>query len=307
MKYTDYRNNETSFRALSSLTPQQFLELLPYYEDAHREHFSRYELDGTLRCGRRSFTIYKNSPLPAVEDRLFFILVYLKNNPLQEYHAACFGMGQKHCNLFIHALYRIFEQCLHDADVMPVETQKELVPILAQLSSNGKIPVLFHDGTEREIPRPADPERQQENYSGKKKKHTLKNAVIIDACCAILFVSASVCGKTHDKKIADTMYDFPYPCILYQDTGYQGYRPDRATVMQPIKKPKGKELTEEQKEYNRRISSHRVRVEHAIGSVKYMRTVKDECRLRKNNFVERIFRSSAALHNFRIKLNPWKY
>jgi hypothetical protein len=51
--------------------------------------------------------------------------VYLKNNPLQEYHAACFGMDQKHCNNFIRVLYHILEQCLRDADVMSAETRKE--------------------------------------------------------------------------------------------------------------------------------------------------------------------------------------
>jgi len=81
-------------------------------------------------------------------------------------------------------------------------------------------------------------------------------------------------------------YSFPYPCHLYQDTGYQGYKPESVTVFQPIKKPKGRDLTEEEKEYNRKISSFRVRVEHAIGSTKHMRIVKDECRLRANNFVQ---------------------
>ena len=136
---------------------------------------------------------------------------------------------------------------------------------------------------------------------------TLKNAVVITACCLILFVSESVCGKTHDKKIADTMYAFPYPCMLYQDTGYQGYHPEGVTIIQPMKKPEGKELTGEEKEGNRLVSAFRIRVEHAIGSVKRMRIVKDECRLRANDFVNRIFIACAALHNFRIKTNPWHY
>jgi hypothetical protein len=149
---------------------------------------------------------------------------------------------------------------------------------------------------------------QKENYSGKEKKHTLKNAIIITATWLILFVSPSVFGKTHDKKIADTMYSsFLSPCVLYQDTGYQGFRPEGVTVMQPVKKTKGGMPTREEKEYNRKISSFRVRVEHAIGSIKRMRIVKDECRLRANYFVQRIFKTCAALHNFRIKLNPWRY
>jgi hypothetical protein len=307
MKYTEHQNNEKSFRSLTGFSHEQFLALLPCFAEAHNEYFTRYDMEGNYRNHRRSFVIYKNSPLPTVTDRLFFLLVYLKNNPLQEYHAACFGMDQKHCNSFIHVLYHILEQCLRDAEVMPAETQKEFESLLKTQPVEDSLPILLHDGTEREIPRPVDREEQQENYSGKKKKHTIKNAVVITACCMILYVSPSVCGKMHDKKIADTMYSFPYPCHLYQDTGYQGYKPEGVTIFQPIKKPKGRDLTEEEKEYNRKISSFRVRVEHAIGSVKHMRIVKDECRLRANNFVQRIFCSCAAMHNFRIKINPRHY
>jgi len=308
MKYIEHQNKAKSLRSLTVLSPDQFRELFSYFEEAHNEYFSVYDMDGNFCNGRRSFRIYKNSPLPTVEERLFFILVYLKNNPLQEYHAACFGMDQKHCNSFIHVLYLILEQCLQEAEVMPAESRGQFSRILKNLSQQtGEPPVLLHDGTEREIPRPVDPDEQQENYSGKKKKHTLKNALIVTACCLVLFVSPSLCGKTHDKKIAETMYSFSSPCILYQDTGYQGYKPQEVVIVQPLKKPKGRQLTPQQKEHNRQISSFRVRVEHAIGSAKRMRIAKDECRLRANNFVRRIFKTCAALHNFRIKINPWHY
>lgn len=152
-----------------------------------------------------------------------------------------------------------------------------------------------------------DSDEQKEQYSGKKKRHTVKNAVIMTASCLILFVSQTVSRKTHDKRMADTMYSFPIPCFLYQDTGYQEYAPEKATVIQPIKKRKEKELSEEQKEFNKKVSSIRVRVEHAIGDAKFMRIVKDECRLRANSFVQRIFATYAALHNLRIKIKPWTY
>lgn len=209
MKYIEYKDNEKKFRALTGLSHEHFCELLPYFEYAHNAYFTHYDMNGKYRNNRRSFVIYKNSPLPTVADRLFFVLVYLKNNPLQEYHAACFDMEQDMCNRFIHVLSNILEQSLEEAGVMPVDSLKKFAKTLKTLSEeNEELPVLLHDGTEREIPRPVDANEQQENYSGKKKKHTVKNAVIITACCTILFVSATVCGKMHDKKIADTMYAF---------------------------------------------------------------------------------------------------
>jgi hypothetical protein len=63
----------------------------------------------------------------------------------------------------------------------------------------------------------------------------------------------------------------------------------------------------EEKERNREISMNRVRIEHAIGSVKRARIVKDECRLRKDGFINKIFASCVALHNFRLLTNPFCY
>lgn len=79
------------------------------------------------------------------------------------------------------------------------------------------------------------------------------------------------------------LYQFLVPC---QDTDYQGYAPEKAKIIQPVKKKSGKKLTEEQKEFNREVSRIRVRVEYAIGSVRFMRIVKEECRLKANWFVE---------------------
>jgi hypothetical protein len=307
MQYKDHINNPKSFRSLTGFTHSQFQLLLPYFAAAHDDYLSEYEMTGKRRSQSRSFCIYKNSPLPSVEERLFFILVYLKNNPLQEYHAACFGMDQKHCNTFVHCLNHILRLSLETIGLVPAQTDKELSKCLSDLSQGDSLPVLLHDGTEREIPRPVDYDEQKEKYRGKKKRHTVKNAVIITASCLVLFASQTVCGKMHDKKIADTMYSFPYPCTLYQDTGYQGYRPDGVDIVQPVKKSRGKELSQEDKIINREVSRVRVRVEHAIGGFKFMRIVKEECRLKANSFVERIFATCAALHNLRIKVNPWKY
>jgi hypothetical protein len=124
----------------------------------------------------------------------------------------------------------------------------------------------------------------------------------------VLYVSPTFDGRVHDKKIADVAYRTSKGFTLtQQDTGYQGYRPEDVGIVQPEKKHKGKELTVKQKQNNRIISSFRGRIEHAIGSIKRYRTVKDECRLRKNLFVEIVFTLCEALHNFRIKDKPFAY
>ena len=191
---------------------------------------------------------------------------------------------------------------------MPAATAQQLA---GQLDRAGDR-MLLHDGTEREIPRPGDEEKQQENYSGKKKKHTLKNALIVSATCFIVFVGATVSGAVHDKKVAEQQYlsvlsTAKATITLWQDTGYQGFAPPGVTIIQPQKNPKGKALTPAQKDRNRQIASVRIRVEHAIGSTKRFRIVKDECRLRKNQYPYKVFALCAALHNFRVEAKPFIY
>lgn len=308
MKYEQWRKNPIRFLSMTGYSHEQFLELLPYFEQAHTTYFNKFQITGKRRTGIRSFVLYTTGPLPSVADRLAFMLSYLKLNPLQQHHADLFAMEQKQCYQFLHSLRIVLDDALQLAGVLPVQTDKALQQVLAT-ADNGlaaESKDLLHDGTEREVPRPLEAEAQKEQYSGKKKKHTLKNAVITNAVCYILFVSLSFCGRTHDKKMADS-YTIPPGFRLWQDCGYQGYRPADVRIMQPLKKPKGKELTAAQKQNNQKISSFRVRVEHAIGSVKRCRIVKDECRLRKNKFVETVFRTCAGLHNLRLSLKPFVY
>ena len=74
----------------------------------------------------------------------------------------------------------------------------------------------------------------------------------------------------------------------------------------PMKKPKGKELTKEQKEANRQISKRRVRIEHVNSSVKRCRIVQEGCRIFKENARDLVMEICCALHNFRVKLIPWE-
>ena len=59
---------------------------------------------------------------------------------------------------------------------------------------------------------------------------------------------------------------------------------DNVIVKMPTKKPKGKELTQEQKQQNREISSFRIVMEHAIGGVRRCRIVKERLRCTKFGF-----------------------
>jgi hypothetical protein len=166
----------------------------------------------------------------------------------------------------------------------------------------------FHDGTERPIQRPKDPEEQQEYYSGKKKCHTLKNLLVINETCHVCFLSHTYEGKASDKSMAELVgYTLPPGSCLDQDKGFQGFFLPGITIVQPKKTPRGGELTPPEPATNRRISSIRIRIEHAIGGVKRYRMVKDTIRLLKDGIRDTMMETCGGLHNFRLQYRPWHY
>lgn len=136
-----------------------------------------------------------------------------------------------------------------------------------------------------------------------KKTHTVKNNILSNSEKRILWLSRTFDGSVHDKKIMDehSVY-FPAGITLWQDTGFLGHIPENVTVMMPTKKPKGGELTDEQKRQNKMMSSYRVVVEHAIGGIKLYRIVKERIRCTKFGFEDKVMRIACGLHNLRITL-----
>jgi hypothetical protein len=137
---------------------------------------------------------------------------------------------------------------------------------------------LIIDCTEQPIQRPRDNATQEAHYSGKKKCHTLKTEYIITAKGRIASVSTSHPGSHHDLTLRREGTPLPKHARGYSDSAYQGYDKEHPNLDIPYKKTKGGELTDEEKEYNRGLSSFRVAVEHRIGRTKRFRIVSDRFR-----------------------------
>jgi hypothetical protein len=160
-KYKDYAEKPTEFLALTGYTPQELEALLPHFGKSYYEWMKTHRLDGKPR-GKRKYSAYKNSPLPTIEDKLFFILHYLKTNNLQTVQGALFGMSQPKANVWIHCLHPILNQTLAELGELPARQMEQVV------FDENEETLYFHDGTERPIPRPCDPDQQRLYYSGKK-------------------------------------------------------------------------------------------------------------------------------------------
>src|SRR5215467_12465273 len=103
LRFADQRSRPTEFLDLTSLTLEEFQQLVPPFEAAFHARMAAWRMDGKPRTARR-FTVYKNCPLSTPEDRLLCILVYLKTYTLQVVHGRLFGMVQGKANQWIHVL-----------------------------------------------------------------------------------------------------------------------------------------------------------------------------------------------------------
>jgi hypothetical protein len=301
LRYVELVRNPRRFLALTGYTVEEFRALLSFFIVRFQTYVSIYTLEGKPRRNRR-YSSYKNSSLPTMADKLLFILNYLKTNPLQEAHGQLFGMRQSQAHQWIHLLLPMVNQSLADCGELPARQSQDL-----DLDEDD-VGLFIHDGTERAITRPLDSQAQKLYYSGKQKRHTIKNDVLIDDRCKIRFSSETVEGKKNDKKLADESgYRVPKGSVLAQDAGFQGFRLEGVAVLQPKKKPRGGELSYADKLRNRLISGIRVRVEHAVGGVKRYGMVKDKLRHWKSGFRDLVFETCCGLHNFRLNFRPWHY
>jgi hypothetical protein len=301
LTYDELSRNARDFLAMTGYTVKEFCTLLEYFQAA----FTGWVLTSTLRGKPRTgkaYSAYQNCPLPTMEDKLLFILVYLKQYTTQTMLGRLFAMSQPLANVWIHRLHPLVNRALADAHELPARDANEL-------SFDTETETLFfHDATERPIPRPTDPDLQKTCYSGKKKRHTQKHNLLSNAGSKVRFLSKSWPGSRHDKRIADEEgYSVPEGSSLYQDTGFQGFSLKGVHIIQPKKKPRGKPLTAEEKAENRRISSIRVRIEHVIGGVKRYRIIKDTIRNWKKGFRDTVMETCCGLHNFRVNFRPWTY
>ncbi len=162
IKYQAYKEKATEFLALTGYTHEEFEALLPPFRRRYYEWMSRHRLDGNPR-GKRKYSDYKNSPLATMEDKLLFILHYLKSNNLQTVQGALFGMSQPKANLWIHGLHPILNRTLADLGELPARQMADVA------FDEQEEALYFHDGTERPIQRPVDPDQQRAYYSGKKR------------------------------------------------------------------------------------------------------------------------------------------
>jgi hypothetical protein len=283
------------FPAVIGVTQVQFKQLLPGFE---RAYFKCWYRKAWLHNRVREIGGGRKSKLKTIEEKLFFILFYYKTYPTFRLASALFAVDKETIHRWKVFLEEVLWMALGYQLALP---RKKIRTIAGMIEVCPDLTEFIVDATERSIQRPK--ENQEFYYSGKKKKHTIKNQLLVNPHTKrIIAISKTVEGKRHDKQLCEDdglILRAPPGATGGGDSGYEGARelnPQIKFVL-PFKKPRGKELTESQKETNRAFSSVRVRVEHVIGALKHFDILAERYRGR-SPIEDCSLKNIAALYNF---------
>jgi hypothetical protein len=246
------------------------------YERQRRERPGRRRAVGGGRRGERDLAL-----------RVATVLAYLRLHVPQAVVGWLFGTSQAAVSRELRELLPALQGCLPCPAVWEPTDEAAALALTWEQAGGGRV---LLDATEQRVSRPGDDATQRRYYSGKKEAHTLKTQVVTDSDHHILAISTAVPGATHDKPLCDalrTLERLPDGVEASADKGYQGLAAQvetvpvcdlatreerqhpRLTARTPLKKPRGGELTEEQRAFNRRLGAVRIRVEHCLGWLKH--------------------------------------
>lgn len=290
------------FVRLAGVTLEEFAVILDKFHSAW---------DGHLRQERQKRNDWQrragggNTPrLKSLEDKLLFILVYVRMYPLWFLQGMLFGIAESNSCIWGHRLLPLLDEALETAHVKPKRTRgrglDELIRDFPELKELG----ILGDGVERPRRRPKDKHKQTTTYSGKKKRHTTKNVVLTRPdTTEILFLGKTQDGRMHDKVMIDEenlSLHCREPVTIGVDLGFLGLSIPGTKLVMPTKKPKGSELTDTQKGQNKAFSRIRIRVEHAISGIKRSHAVSDTYRNLKDTTDDLLMSIACSLHNLRV-------
>lgn len=304
------------FRTTFGLSHTAYSTILPIFTQlVEADTAARKAERWANRTPKRKTGGGRKATLNNPSQQLAFLLYYFKNYPKFDTLGFVFGMSGGKANKEVHRLWSFLAQSLVQLQVMPKNEFADLAEFEAFLQAND-CHTLLADATERPVQRPKNADQQKIVYSGKKKRHTAKNTILSTLRKVVLFIGKTQGGHRHDFSMFKA--DFPpqfawFASVqLFIDLGYLGFEKDYhcMNVHIPYRKPRksknnpNPQLSEEQKQHNKSVSSVRIAVEHAIGAIKRFDCLVQRWRNRKAGFLDAAINIAAAIWNLELKLQP---
>lgn len=258
------KRQERTMRAVTGVSVRQFNELTLFFQQVLIH-------EACKRSRKRAFGGGRKGILQGVEEKVFFILFYLKVYPTYDLAAILFQADRSQPCRWVKVLFPILEKALGRGLSLPkrkIGSMQEFREVFQDVND------VLIDVTERKCRRPTSSKNLKRRYSGKKRSHTRKNTLMVDEGKRIRFISPTRNGRFHDLTLFKK--ESIAPCIpteysIWSDKGYTGLQSllgDYVKTYIPKKKPRKKQLTESDIANNKAVSSLRMPVEHAIGGMK---------------------------------------
>lgn len=282
-------------KSLTGMTVSEFTGILPVFGEILTASESAKERERAPGAGAKH-------TLATPEEKLFYILFYAKCYPSFDLAGFLYDADRSQPCRWAGTYLPILEKALGRKAVLPqrkISSAEEFIRLFPEVRE------VFADGTERPVQRRKDYEKQREDYSGKKNRHTRKNIVIGDSFKRVLILTHTEGGRNHDYSLfgnSGVPDNLPAGMNICTDLGFQGIKKDypHLHVSIPYKKPKGKKLTFHQKIQNRIISSCRIVIENAICGIKRLKSLKDIYRNRRNDFEDMLMNVGCGLWNYHL-------
>jgi hypothetical protein len=292
------KRSDRLMRATTSLTVAEFDELSVRFDATWSAQRAARTAAGTARQRRPGGG--RKGCLVSAQQKLFFILLYFKAYPTQDVMGLLFGITQGQVSEWVRQLTAVAGQLI--PLYRPARQARDLPQLLAEQPELREVII---DGTERRLPRPQHRGKQKRFYSGRKKRHAVKNVILVGRR-KVLWCSRTEPARCHDKKVAQkARLRLPEPIDLLGDSGFEGLEAGQASVVTPWKRRKGRPLHWRHRRFNRLLAAHRIQVEHTLASVKRLRILRDEFRNRRPGMVDEVMAIGCTLHNFRCERRQW--
>ncbi len=300
IRYEELAKRPRVFKSLTGVDMEEFNRLLQKTESVWEEHerrrLSRSDRKRAIGGGRK----YEL----ALRDRLIMVMCWLRLYLNTEALGFLFGVDKSTVSRNTHRLLKVLWALGEETLGWPEPPKRGEGKTIEQALAEYPDLLAIVDATEQRVRRPGNDDEQRRHYSGKKKAHTRKTAIVVNERGRIRAVTRSTPGSWHDlRHVVESRVidDIPQGVAIIGDSGFDGlqnYYPER-DIGTPHKARRNHPLLPDQKLANREFSGVRIVVENTLSHVKHFRILADQFR-HSVEMYDDVFRAVVGVVNSRI-------